>query len=184
MTKRKIGLFCGSFDPIHHGHLIVATKAMEQFELHKVIFVPTFCSPHKLKYPPIATPLQRFEMIKRVCKTNDNFLPHDIEIKKDRPSFTIETVKEMKTDSNFLFLIIGSDQGQVFDHWKNASEIKTLANVITFKRPGFNHPFSFDGCNWDISSTEIRERVKAGKSIKYLVPDEVETYIRNYGIYR
>jgi|YNPMSStandDraft_2_1061718.scaffolds.fasta_scaffold00033_20 nicotinate-nucleotide adenylyltransferase len=189
----KIGLFGGSFDPIHNGHLITAMYLLETYELNKIIFIPCYISPHKLdkKYAPEE---YRLNMILAAIKGIDFFEASDIEIKKKEISYTIDTLQELKKIylNDDLYLIIGYDNLLVFDKWKDPDEIFKLAKVIALRRIS-----SFQEANHEyfkkaiianapiiqISSSEIRERIKNGKTIKFLVPDSVADYIKANKLY-
>lgn len=185
----KIGIFGGAFDPPHLGHLILAEKIREEFNLDKIIFIPTNIPPHKEK--PIASPNDRVLMLKFATEENPYFQISTTEIKRGGISYTIDTIKELKQMGE-LFLIIGADEAKQFDKWKNFNEILSLCKIIIVGRnrikkdelPSILNKAFFIEFDVNISSTEIRERVKAGKSIKYLVPNEIEMYIKNKNLYK
>ncbi|MCK4385355.1 MAG: nicotinate-nucleotide adenylyltransferase [candidate division Zixibacteria bacterium] len=192
--NRKIGILGGTFDPIHIGHLILAEQARERFQLEEVIFIPSASPPHKTEQE-LSLAIHRFEMTKLALEGNSFFSVSDIELKREGLSYTVETLrklKELHTDSEIYFLT-GSDVLDEITTWKDPEEIYRLARIVIAVRPGFD---KFDPedhfakksiivqiTGVDISSTQIRERVRKGESIKYLVPSKVEEYIRKKNLY-
>ncbi len=193
----KVGIFGGTFNPPHIGHLIVAEFIREEFELDKIIFVPCASPPHKqnLDYlSQLVEPEHRFEMVKIAIKGNPFFEVSDIEIKRGGISYTIDTINQMleRFPSYNFYLLLGADQFRDFHLWRKPDEIVKKVQLIVFNRPGFVIfesrflPFAKFATipNVDISASAIRFRIKSGKSIKYLVPPEVEEYIYKNGLYR
>jgi nicotinate-nucleotide adenylyltransferase len=186
----KIGIFGGTFNPPHYGHLIVAEFIREEVGLDKIIFIPCSIPPHKQNdeyLSQIASPEHRFEMVKLAITGNKFFEVSDIEINRGGVSYTIDTVNYFV--SNFpeekFYLLIGADQFAEFHTWRKPDEIVQKVNLIVFNRPGFVIPkteFSKFATfitipNIEISASTIRKRIRHGKSIKYLVPPAVEEYI-------
>jgi nicotinate-nucleotide adenylyltransferase len=186
----KIGIFGGTFNPPHYGHLIVAEFIREEVGLDKIIFIPCSIPPHKQNneyLSQIASPEHRFEMVKLAIIGNKFFEVSDIEINRGGVSYTIDTVNYFV--SNFpeekFYLLIGADQFAEFHTWRKPDEIVQKVNLIVFNRPGFVIPkteFSKFATfitipNIEISASTIRKRIRHGKSIKYLVPPAVEEYI-------
>ncbi|CUU02476.1 nicotinate-nucleotide adenylyltransferase [Candidatus Thermokryptus mobilis] len=186
----KIGIFGGTFNPPHYGHLIVAEFIREEVGLDKIIFIPCSIPPHKQNDEylfQIASPEHRFEMVKLATTGNKFFEVSDVEINRGGVSYTIDTVNYFV--SNFpkekFYLLIGADQFAEFHTWRKPDEIVQKVNLIVFNRPGFVIPqteFSKFATfitipNIEISASTIRKRIKLGKSIKYLVPPAVEEYI-------
>lgn len=187
----KIGILGGTFNPIHYGHLILGEQVSGQLGLDKVIFVPTYISPHKSKYHVIPVK-HRFHMVELAVKENPNFTVSDIEIKRKGKSYTVDTLKEIKhkfQDAQ-LFFICGSDLVSELPTWKNLEEILTIAKFVLAKRPGFGKRLAgkffsrIHVAQVDISSSSIRDLVKNGKSIRYLTPDSVVEYIEKHGLYK
>lgn len=193
--KRRIGFLGGTFDPIHLGHLILAQQLAEQFQLKKVLFIPSATPPHKndIKVSPTH---HRFEMTKSAVEDNRLFEISDIELKREGKSYTIDTIAELKKlypDSDLYFLA-GSDVLTEFDTWKDPERIFEQVKVALGTRPGYdkvdmNNMFfsktimvEINGLH--VSSTQVRHRVREGKSIKYLVPLKVEEYIKAKGLYK
>lgn len=188
-----IGILGGAFDPIHYGHLLAAERAREEFGLKKVIFVPTASPPHKEE--PEAAPQDRYRLVESAIKDNPYFLVSDCEIKRGGKSYSKDTLEELKLEwgeSAQIFLILGADAASDIAAWKKIEEIPELGRFIVVNRPDF--ALTIDRIylpytrflkipGLDISSTEIRNRIKQGQSIKYLVPPEVEEYITAHKLY-
>lgn len=193
-NKKKLGILGGTFDPIHMGHLVLAEQVREQFQLDRVIFIPSASPPHKTE-EELSSANHRFEMTKLALEGNRYFFVSDIELKREGLSYTVETLrrlKELYNDSEIYFLT-GSDVLDEITTWKDPEEIYKLAKVVIAVRPGFDKLDPEDhfaqksiiaritGVN--ISSTQIREKVRKGESIKYLVPSKVEEYIKKRNLY-
>jgi nicotinate-nucleotide adenylyltransferase len=193
-SKKKIGVLGGTFDPIHMGHLVLAEQVREQFQLEQVIFIPSASPPHKTEQK-LSPANHRFEMTKLALEGNRFFSVSDIELKREGLSYTVETLRKLKelyNDSEIYFLT-GSDVLDEITTWKDPEEIYKLARIVIAVRPGFDE---FDPDNYfakksiiaritgvDVSSTQIREKVRKGESVKYLVPSRVEEYIRKENLY-
>lgn len=196
MKKKKgIGILGGTFDPIHWGHLILAEQASEKFNLDQVIFIPAAKPPHK-KGKKISSAKVRLEMVKLALKDNPKFFLSEIELKRSGYSYTVETLTALKKlYPNFeLYFLTGSDMLKEIYNWRKPEQIYQLAKIVIAYRPGFdkiNFKNKFTKKSLfleipalDISSTQIREKVKNKKSIKYLVHPEVERYIKEKKLYR
>ncbi|OGX19320.1 MAG: nicotinate (nicotinamide) nucleotide adenylyltransferase [Omnitrophica WOR_2 bacterium RBG_13_44_8b] len=187
----KIGILGGTFNPIHIGHLILAQEAQEKLGLDKIIFVPTYMPPHK-ENSDIAPANKRLAMVNLAIKGNKNFFVSDTEIKRDGRSYTIDTLREFKKiyPLDELFFIIGSDLLNYLDEWKDLSDIIKLVKFIVVTRPGFALDripsyISTVAINAvDISGFEIRRRVKENRSLRYLVPEPVRSYIAKNKLYK
>lgn len=194
-NRKKVGILGGTFDPIHMGHLVLAEQVREKFQLERVIFIPCASPPHKTEQK-LSPADDRFEMTKLALEGNPYFFVSDIELKREGLSYTVETLRELKElyrDSEIYFLT-GSDVLNEITTWRNPEEIYRLAKIVIGIRPGFdkfdpeNHfakkSIIIDITGIDISSTQIREKVRKGESIKYLVPSKVEEYIKNRNLYK
>lgn len=181
----KIGLYFGSFNPVHQGHLIIASHVLNETELDKVWFVISPQNPFK-NAAGLLNEYDRFHLVQKAVDGDDRLRASDIEFSLPKPSYTIQTLAYLqeKYPSYSFTIIMGSDSFQNLGKWKNAEAIISNYQVIIYERPGFpinNHL----GANihilkaplLEISATHIRELVAAGKSIKYLVPDVVEKEI-------
>ncbi len=199
----RIGIMGGTFDPIHNGHLVLAEQIRTRFNLQKIYFIPVGNAPHK-KNTTKSTKYDRYNMTKIAIESNEYFEISDIEIKKEEVSYTIDTIKEIKRQLNAddkLYFITGADAILLIDTWKDYKELFELVTFIGATRPGISVEELQDKINevkkkhgvdieitkvpaLAISSTDIRKRVENGDSIKYLLPEEVEKYILENGIYK
>jgi nicotinate-nucleotide adenylyltransferase len=188
----KVGIFGGTFDPIHLGHLITAQSVKEIRNLDKIIFIPAYISPHKTDAKP-SSPEDRLNMIKIAVDGIPFFDCSDIEVNKGGISYTIDTLRELKKYYDKIEFIIGYDNIFTFHTWKEPDEIFKLADVIVLKRKS-SHPPQFEDKYFrqaifvqtrgiEISATDIRERVKSGMPINFLVPPKVMEYIYNHKLY-
>jgi nicotinate-nucleotide adenylyltransferase len=188
----KVGIFGGTFDPIHLGHLITAQSVRELRHLDKIIFIPAFISPHKTD-AKVSSPEDRLNMIRLAIDGISFFEYSDIEIKKGGVSYTVDTLMELKKIYDELEIIIGYDNIFTFHSWKEPDEIIKLAKVIVLKRKS-SHPPQFEDKYYhqasfvqtrgiEISATDIRERVKHSMPINFLVPPEVMKYIYKHKLY-
>jgi nicotinate-nucleotide adenylyltransferase len=191
----NIGIFGGTFNPPHLGHLIVAEHVREVVGLDKIIFVPSFISPHKQAGEEKDAD-SRLEMVRLAIKGNPNFMVSDIELKRKGTSYTFETIETLHRvyPNDELFFLIGMDNFAEFHTWKFPERIVEHATLIVMNRASFHrtreefHFFSsakfVDVPNIEISSSEIRAAVKARRSIHYLVSDSVEEYIMEHRLYK
>lgn len=207
----RLGILGGTFDPVHYGHLRFAEEARELFSLDGVVFVPVGIPPHK-EATRIASAEQRLKMVELAIKGNHLFCVSDIEIKKPWMSYSVDTIKEIKKEFSpevELYFLVGHDAFQEIGSWKDYQELLTLCHFVVATRAGQggtlplevadlfcydgNGCYRYRGGTWlyqveittlDISSTRIRETVRQGNSVKYLVPPEVEDFIRVNGLYR
>ena len=192
---KKICLFGGTFDPPHIGHLLVAQTIFEAENFDKIVFIPTFKTPQKNNITDIK---DRLAMLRMGVTSNPNFEISDLEIQRGGTSYTIDTVREYKSDQDYdsreLYYLIGSDSLQTFHTWKEPREILDECQVIVALRPGFRPS---DISNWilrkvrfaniprfEISSSTIRSRWQENKTIRYMVTQPVWEYINDHGIYK
>ncbi|MBI2901885.1 MAG: nicotinate (nicotinamide) nucleotide adenylyltransferase [Planctomycetes bacterium] len=186
----RLGVLGGSFNPIHHGHLIIARRAAEELRLDRMLLVPTWITP--LKSPrEIAPGPDRLRMVRLAIRGDDRLDASDIELRRGGVSYTVDTMRALAASGRKLHFVIGSDSLEKIEEWK---EIRELARLVTF---GIVTRPSYEGLRVpkyivyrrvaaplvDISSTEIRERVRRRRSVRYLVPDAVDRYIRRKGLY-
>ncbi|MFZ5647594.1 MAG: nicotinate-nucleotide adenylyltransferase [Bacillota bacterium] len=200
--KSKLGIMGGTFDPIHYGHLVAAEGARHHFGLDKVIFIPAARPPHK-RSRGISDPYHRLNMTVLATGSNVNFEVSDIEIKRNGPSYTIDTVDHFRRSApdSAIYFITGADAVLEILTWHRVQELLDMCFFIAATRPGYrleNLSESLKGLPsyclekislmevpaLAISSTDIRERVKKGMPIKYLLPEEVENYINRKKLYR
>lgn len=190
----RICLFGGTFDPPHIGHLLVAQTVCEAEDFDKILFIPAFQPPHKREITPVD---ERISMLKLAVEGNPNFEISDVELKRKGVSYTIDTVKAIKTEmslkNNEIFYLIGSDSLLEFQHWKEPEGILNECQVIVAIRPGFRPS---DIPSWilqriqfaniprfEISSTNIRHRWVENKTIRYMVTLPVWEYIEKNNLY-
>jgi nicotinate-nucleotide adenylyltransferase len=183
---RKIGIYGGTFDPIHHGHLILAREAFETLGFEKVIFVPAAVSP--LKAAPSAPAQIRLSMLRAAIESERGFALDDCELRRPPPSYAIDTVEEIRqreTDTEIHYLI-GEDNVSSLNKWHRFHELGKMVRFVVLDRTGLEtkHDYAVIHRKIDISATDIRKRVASGRSIRYLVPAEVEEIIRRENIYR
>jgi nicotinate-nucleotide adenylyltransferase len=203
MNSRRIGILGGSFNPPHIGHLIIAQVAYEAFDLSKVIFIPSNQPPHKA--PEVLTePAHRMAMTVAAIGSDPRFEVSDLELKLERPSYTINTARQLfaRYPETEICFIIGSDSLLELHLWKDINELLKLCRFVTIVRPGYPErgikasdihlPAPWPGklitdmrigTMVDVSSSDIRDRVPKGMSIKYLVPAAVEGYIAEHKLY-
>ncbi len=200
MTK-KVGIMGGTFDPIHYGHLVTAEGVRYQFDLEKVIFIPTGKPPHKHRV--VTNPTHRLAMTKIATGSNDFFEVSDLEVKREGYSYTIETVREIKrVYPDFqIYFITGADAVLQILTWKDVNALFEMCIFVAVTRPGYNLKSLQKNLNLlpqefidrifpivvpalAISSTDIRRRVREGVPIKYLLPEAVEDYVYNHNLYK
>ncbi|MBR5756404.1 MAG: nicotinate-nucleotide adenylyltransferase [Firmicutes bacterium] len=199
----KIGILGGSFDPVHYGHLILADQLITEAGLDKVVFIPTYVSPFKIDSTK-TSPENRLEMLRMAIEDNPKFSISDIEVLREGPSYTIDTLTEYSkglAPDDELYLIMGQDTFREIEKWHRSDELLTNYRFIIGKRPGestkemfalFKELFAkyknlkiefFDIPEQDISSTVLRNKLKLGKSIRYFTPDSVIKYIYDNNLY-
>jgi nicotinate-nucleotide adenylyltransferase len=187
----KIGLYFGSFNPIHHGHLLIASYILQHTDLKQIWFV---VSPHNPLKPAqsLLNEYHRFYLVQLAVEGEKDLKASDIEFKLPKPSYTIDTLTHLqeKYPQHEFALIMGSDSFQNLPKWKNGDLLLRDYSIFVYKRPGFEtlpgYPGAKDVHELDapllpISSTYIRKNIKMGKSIRYLLPDSVRAEIeRNH----
>lgn len=195
----RVGVFGGTFDPIHIGHLVVAEEARVSCALDRVIFIPAKKPPHK-PGEPYASARDRLEMVRLAIEDNPYFCVSGMELERAGPSFTVDTLRAIREScpSSALFFVMGADSLAHLKTWRNPREILQLARIVAVTRPDWDVDLAaLDGelpglaaatellttVRLDISSTDLRERASEGRPIRYQVPDRVEAYIREYGLY-
>jgi nicotinate-nucleotide adenylyltransferase len=200
VAGRRVGIFGGTFDPVHVGHLIVAEEARVRLGLERVVFVPARISPHKLDDEP-APREHRYRMVCEAVADNPLFAVSAIEIEREGPSFTVDTLlhlrRELAPDAD-LYFIMGMDSLESFPRWRDPQRILQLCRLVVVSRPGCAVQLDemervvpgltertevLDMLEVGISSTELRARVRAGLPIRYQVPGAVERYIAEHGLY-
>lgn len=200
--KKKYGIMGGTFDPIHTGHLVVADEVRNKFNLDKVIFMPTGDPPHKSN-KLVSSGEKRYEMTLLATITNPYFEISRLELDREGITYTVDTMIELKKrykEDVELFFITGADSLLELHEWKDSEKILDLCKIVAATRPGYDlcdmegrlkelNELHKDKINTivtpglQISSTDIRNRVKNDLSIKYLLPESVEIYIKKYKLY-
>ena len=200
----RTALYGGSFDPIHHGHLILAREAMEQLSLDRVVFIPAAQSPHKLSRTPTSPPI-RLAMVRAAIAGEARFECDDSETKREGPSFTVDTVEawRAKFPQDEFFCLIGEDNVRELPTWRRYDELRAMVQFVVFGRgtyPSHGADNVFVTIDTDvpaplrempviqrrvdISATEVRKRVAQGRSIRYLVPEVVREIIETHRLYQ
>ncbi len=191
----NIGIFGGSFNPPHFGHLIVLESVQDQLQFDRVIFVPSAQPPNK-RDMALESAAARLEMTRLAVAGNPHFEVSDIEVRRTGLSYTIDTISalgELHPGAD-CSLIIGVDNFMEFPTWKAADEILARVQLVVMNRPGFqqapgHQPYGklarfVNVPQIGISSTDIRRRIRMGRSIRYLVPESVQNYINQRRLYR
>lgn len=183
----RLGIFGGTFDPVHVGHLAIARAALDAVPLDRVIFVPAVRSPLKDR-GPFASPEDRLVMLREATVDEPRFEVSPVEIDRGVPSYTVDTLEALRTRGE-LFLILGADAVNDFPRWHRPERIAELAVIVFAARPGVPDPtpgervHPFDAPRLDISSRELRARAARGRSLRYLVPDPVWRHIEARKLY-
>ena len=218
MKKEKIGLFGGTFNPIHSGHIRAAEIVQKKLSLEKILFIPSYIPPHK-DSEEIASPSHRLRMVELALQSHSHFVPSSIEVDAEEKSYSVITLGKIKKlyPNTQVFFILGIDAFLEIDTWKNYDKVLEQCFFAVISRPGFRLKDAKralkeipgeDICELseseildddkllsyriflvqldalDIASTDIRKRVKRGESIKTMVPDEVEAYIKENNLYQ
>jgi nicotinate-nucleotide adenylyltransferase len=197
------GVFGGTFDPIHYAHLAVAEAAREAFDLRRVLFIPAAQPPHK-RGRSIAAAEHRLAMVQAAIAGNDGFEVSKIELDRDGPSYTVVTLAALRAaaPNDRLALILSEESFRELGTWHQPEQIVQLADVVivapregyvsadaAFVLPDHGQPqlaevVVLDGPHIRLSASEIRERARTGRSLRYLVPDAVAAYIGDHGLYQ
>ncbi|MCI7612747.1 MAG: nicotinate-nucleotide adenylyltransferase [Selenomonadaceae bacterium] len=199
-VKKRIGIFGGTFDPIHLGHLIVAETIMDEFSLDRVVFIPAAVPPHKLGQD-VSEARHRYMMTMLAICSNPRFEASDMEMQRSGPSYSRDTlaelIREHGEDTEFYF-VVGADSVASLHTWNRIEELLAMCHFVGASRPGclpdmedirrrFGRLADRIHCletpELEISSTDIRQRVRQGKTIRYIVPEAVEQYIYKERLY-
>jgi nicotinate-nucleotide adenylyltransferase len=195
----RLGVFGGSFDPVHFGHLRMAEEARTQADLDRVLFVPTQVSPFKVNRQVTPGEL-RLQMLHIAVEDNPAFAVSEVEVARPGPSYTVDTLRLLREQypTAELFFLTGTDAVRDLPKWRQPEEILSLSRFLVAARPGVDRaevlqalPDTWEGRvsfiempELDISSTYLRERIRDGRSVRYLLPRAVETFIAAHGLYR
>lgn len=194
---QRIGVMGGTFDPIHLGHLMIAEAVWNEYRLDKILFIPSANPPHKSNV--LTSAKHRFNMALLATCSNPHFEVSSIEMERQGPSYTVDTIKELKQiygDKAELYFIIGADSIKELPTWHNIDELLTLCHFVATRRPGYEPDLKLveedykdadirvlETPELEISSTDIRRRIKKGYSIQYITTEQVQQYIRKEGLY-
>lgn len=201
----SVGIMGGTFDPVHIGHLAAAEEARDALGLERILFVPAGIPPHK-RARPITDAAHRVAMLELAIATNDAFKLSRVELDRPGPSYTLDTVEQLAAESRRagrdpdLTVILSAESFRGLPTWHQPERLLALARIAVVPRGGFPPPGRawlkqhFPGCearvtfldapHLRLSATEIRDRVAAARSIRYLVPDAVIAYIEDHGLYQ
>ncbi|MFT4232747.1 MAG: nicotinate-nucleotide adenylyltransferase [Leucobacter sp.] len=190
-SQRRIGVMGGTFDPIHHGHLVAASEVAQSFGLDEVIFVPTG---HPWQKQHVSPGEHRYLMTVIATASNPRFTVSRVDVDREGPTYTVDTLRDLRAQfpDDDLFFISGADAVEQIVSWKDVDQLWDLAHFIAVTRPG--HELSLSGLSDEhvsllevpalaISSTDCRERVARGYPVWYLVPDGVVQYIAKHRLY-
>lgn len=182
----RIGVFGGTFDPVHIGHLAIANAALEELRLDRVLFVPARRSPLKDR-EPVASAADRLAMLTLALADERRFVVSRVELDRDGPSYTVDTLAALRGEGE-LFFIVGADAYADFDRWHEPERIRALATIAVARRPGASAAVTdahvLDAPLVDISARELRARRARGRSLRYLVPEAALRYIEERRLYR
>lgn len=200
--KERIGIFGGSFNPVHIGHCIMAEQFVHEVQLTRCTFVPTNISPFKQNNVPDIDPIHRIKMLRIVTRGSNHFSVDDVELKRKGVSYTIDTIQYFRTKhpKADIFLLIGEDQAQEFTRWKewqtileqvqiciaartNSVNTTALNDIKTQLTLGTKEPVILQSPRIEISSSSIRSKIVNNVPVKYMVPEKVHRYIRKHSLY-
>ena len=197
-TALRVGLVGGTFDPPHYAHLEIADRALEEFALDRVFFLPNGQPPHKPGYA-VSPAEHRYLMTELACADHPRFFVSRLELDRPGPSYSVDTVRELKAQTGAeVFFLVGMDSAREMPTWYKPEELLAEATIVAAPRPGCEESALREALGsekaskvrmlsmplFGHSSTEIRERVRAGLSVRYLLPPAVEAYILKEKLYR
>ncbi len=203
---RRVGIWGGTFDPVHIGHLLIAQQALEQLNLQRILWIPAATAPH-VQLKNAVDSNHRLQMVQLATAGNPGFIVDQRELRRGGNSYTVETLAELHAESPSIewILLIGADSLSNLSQWREPTRICQMAQLVVVARGGqpppdlgllnqflpetksllqlaMDHQLKIPQI--EISSTDIRQRVLQGRSIRYMVPAAVEAYIRAHGLYR
>ncbi len=186
----KVGIMGGTFDPIHHGHLRAAEHAQAAAGLDAVLFVPAHVPPHRAE--PAAAPHHRFAMVALATQGQASFAPCDIELRRDGPSFTVDTVRALQgaRPGDTFTVILGSDAWSEVGSWREWPALRTMVSFVVVPRPGLEvtaipgvTPAVSAPTGLAIASRDLRRALREGAAVADMVPGPVSEYIAKVGLY-
>ena len=197
-TRKRVALYGGTFDPVHSGHIEIARKVSELFEIEKVLFIPAQVAPHKVGRP-VTEPIHRYAMLALATQNDPRLLISTFELDAPDRRYTVDTVEHFQRvlgESTELFFIMGADSWSEISTWREWERLLRIVNHIVVTRPGYEvdktlpsraaRVFFTDAVMKDVSATNIRRLVAAARfdELAELVPEPVAEYIRKYQLYR
>ncbi|MDH3754006.1 MAG: nicotinate-nucleotide adenylyltransferase, partial [Acidimicrobiia bacterium] len=192
MTEpERLGIFGGTFDPLHIGHLVAARSVRHDLHLDRVLFVVANVPWQKVGERVITAVEHRYAMVEAVLEEIDGLDASDLEIRRGGESYTADTLRDLGHPRRELFLILGSDAAHGLPTWERADEVRELASIVVVERPGSAGLEPPHGWSWatvscpllDLSSSDLRQRMATGRPVEHLVPDAVLEYIDGHGLY-
>lgn len=203
--RERIGIFGGTFNPVHHGHLILAERAREELAVDRMLLLPSGAPPHK-SGPDLAPAEDRLEMVRLATASSEGLGALDLEVRREGTTYTIDTLRELAElhPEATVFFLVGADSIPELITWREWRSLFDLAHFVTLRRPGFDldtlpstlrevlpvearrdlERYQLSTPHIEISSTDIRARVRSDRSIRFLVPDAVRDFILQHGLYR
>ena len=200
--RQSIGILGGTFDPVHIGHLFIAEAARDAFQLDRVFFIPTGDPPHK-KASRLAPSEDRINMLEVALRGNPAFQVSDMEVVRQGTTYTVDTLRELRNrySKDLLYFIIGGDTLLELKTWRSIRSVAELCSFIVYRRPGYREEEMVgealrlaemyhadihfaEGPNLELSSRYIRHRLERNQTIRYLVPEAVEQYIKEQHLYK
>lgn len=186
---KKVGILGGTFDPPHNGHLLIANEVLSALNLDEVWFMPNQEPPHKTKSEFISNQ-DRLKMLELAIMGNDQFKIQTIELEREGPSYTVDTMKMIRSQYNDhqFFFIIGADMIEYLPKWYKIDELVKIVQFVGVERPEYSHDTAYPVLYvnvpaMDVSSSMIRDRLKSGKTVHYLLPDSIIEYIEENHLY-
>ncbi len=186
---KKVGILGGTFNPPHVGHLLIANEVLDSLQLDEIWFMPNHEPPHKKK-PESVGDVERLQMLELATQDHSAFRIQPIELQREGPSYTVDTMKMINETypAHQFFFIIGADMIEYLPRWHKIDELVKLVQFVGVRRPSYSHETDYpvlyiDVPAIDISSSMIRDRLKNGKTVRYLLPDRVIAYIEENHIY-
>ncbi|GEN51999.1 nicotinate-nucleotide adenylyltransferase [Halobacillus faecis] len=185
---KKVGILGGTFDPLHQGHLIMGEFSREAMDLDEVWFMPSYIPPHKQE--STTNPETRLAMVQTAIREHPQFRICDVELVRKGTSFTVDTMTDLvdQYPDHQFFFIIGGDMVEHLPKWHRVEDLSEMVQFIGVERPGYGWnddiPVHFvDIPSIDVSSTMIRKRISQGKSVRYLLPEVVDSFIKEHHLY-
>ncbi|MEO1060610.1 MAG: nicotinate-nucleotide adenylyltransferase [Actinomycetota bacterium] len=192
MRSRRVGIFGGTFDPPHVGHLVIAVNVLHELALDEVLLVVANVPWQKTEHRAITAAQHRLDMVAAAVDEVEGLRASDLEIRRGGASYTIDTVDEIQADGETTaYVVLGSDAAPGITSWERAAELRERSRIVVVDRPGAAGSRPPEGWDWinveaprlDVSSTDLRDRVRDGRPLDYLIPAAVLEVIRERGLY-